>query len=551
MAELIQKQDTLNEGRVKINAAITDAEQAKVTADEADSKATQALANSENTQTQLNTIVINGDSSVEAAQARVDEKGVGHTTLKDRIDDGFTKVTSQLNDTANKVGQGSYVDKMLDIIKIKGLYAKRFNVDGGIDVVALLDNDEQSAIKYQFRYNLDGLLLLRGVFAGVQEPKTQDVTLNGSFNSTSAPTVFTTTIGDYIDFTFTGTGFDFEGQVEPRGGYFDFVLEDGRTQKITCYSETNARRKRNVFSNLPFGTYKCKAIFRGDDPDNPPTSSPSRGYIYYQESNASRRPISVHNNSLEIRNTNQEELVSQSSIPDFAISARPAGTALSRQWVPVHSGVSGVSKNITAKIIIDGITRGQTKEYPLDNDYFDIDSFELIQSFGAYHTDDSTLLWQHYVSHRISKDNPYLSISNRVEIKSNVDIGDLYLTMLPVNSQKTTRLVLNNGDEFEPVPIDGSSIDFDDVSSAMFSGEYKTGYYFGTAVDVLSYTEAIGARLSDSHDVGVITFRTDDLAKFYLRAFKGIASDGDVFQNTQRISCISGVRFPNTMLKLI
>ena len=99
MAELIQKQDTLNEGRIKLNAAITDAEQAKITADGADSKATQALANSESTQTQLDTIVINGDSSVEAAQARVDEKGVGHTTLKDRIDDGFTKVTSQLSET--------------------------------------------------------------------------------------------------------------------------------------------------------------------------------------------------------------------------------------------------------------------------------------------------------------------------------------------------------------------------------------------------------------------------------------------------------------------
>ena len=104
MAELIQKQDTLNEGRVKLNAAITDAEQAKITADGADTKATQALANSENTQTQLDTIVINGDSSVEAAQARVDEKGVGHTTLKDRIDDGFTKVTSQLNDTRELKG---------------------------------------------------------------------------------------------------------------------------------------------------------------------------------------------------------------------------------------------------------------------------------------------------------------------------------------------------------------------------------------------------------------------------------------------------------------
>ena len=120
MAELIQKQDTLNEGRVKINAAITDAEQAKVTADGADTKATQALANSENTQTQLDTIVINGDSSVEAAQARVDEKGVGHTTLKDRIDDGFTKVTSQLNETKKKTERFSNAEYPLSIRTYEG-----------------------------------------------------------------------------------------------------------------------------------------------------------------------------------------------------------------------------------------------------------------------------------------------------------------------------------------------------------------------------------------------------------------------------------------------
>ena len=133
MAELIQKQDTLNEGRVKINAAITDAEQAKVTAGEADVKATQALANSESTQTQLDTIVINGDSSVEAAQARVDEKGVGHTTLKDRIDDGFTKVTSQLNDTDNFRFYESTVSR-----KKPGMYASIVDDDGNKGVYTKL-----------------------------------------------------------------------------------------------------------------------------------------------------------------------------------------------------------------------------------------------------------------------------------------------------------------------------------------------------------------------------------------------------------------------------
>lgn len=104
MAELINKTDTLNEGREKLNEAIKDADSAKADAGAAVDTANQALANSESTQTQLDTIVIDGDSSVEAAQARVDEKGVSHPTLKARIDDGFEKTTAQLADTVELIG---------------------------------------------------------------------------------------------------------------------------------------------------------------------------------------------------------------------------------------------------------------------------------------------------------------------------------------------------------------------------------------------------------------------------------------------------------------
>lgn len=107
MADLIQKTDTLNEGREKLNEAIKDADKAKADAGVAVDTANQALANSESTQTQLDTIVIDGDSSVEAAQARVDEKGVSHSTLKARIDDGFEKTTAQLADIEEDLEQRS------------------------------------------------------------------------------------------------------------------------------------------------------------------------------------------------------------------------------------------------------------------------------------------------------------------------------------------------------------------------------------------------------------------------------------------------------------
>src|SRR5690625_2377613 len=73
--EHINKTDTLNEGREKLNNAIT----------------------------AFNETVVEGDSSVEAAQARVDEKGESHPTLKARIDDGMNSVNQQLAQSAENV----------------------------------------------------------------------------------------------------------------------------------------------------------------------------------------------------------------------------------------------------------------------------------------------------------------------------------------------------------------------------------------------------------------------------------------------------------------
>lgn len=90
-----------------MDLAVTDAVNK---ANSADQKAQEAKKNSENANTtsnsvqeQLNTIVINGDSSVEAAQARVDEKNISHTTLKERIDSSVISINKQINDIGKNV----------------------------------------------------------------------------------------------------------------------------------------------------------------------------------------------------------------------------------------------------------------------------------------------------------------------------------------------------------------------------------------------------------------------------------------------------------------
>src|SRR5690625_3576649 len=107
MEEYIKRQDSLNTGREKINQALTNAntnaDKAKIDSAEALLKAIASMNLSESLREQFNQIVIDGDSSVEAAAARVDEENVSHPTLKDRIDDGFTKVNSQLAETIQVV----------------------------------------------------------------------------------------------------------------------------------------------------------------------------------------------------------------------------------------------------------------------------------------------------------------------------------------------------------------------------------------------------------------------------------------------------------------
>ncbi|WP_373752367.1 hypothetical protein [Jeotgalibaca porci] len=103
MAELIKTTDSLNDGRLKLNAAITDSETALKTANTAKETAELAKAESENTQTQLDTIVIEGDSSVEAAQARVNNSGTAFPTLKQRLDAEHQEVTAQLQQNENNI----------------------------------------------------------------------------------------------------------------------------------------------------------------------------------------------------------------------------------------------------------------------------------------------------------------------------------------------------------------------------------------------------------------------------------------------------------------
>lgn len=99
MAQKIEYSDNLKKGTDKLNESIEQSNAASQKAITAEQTANQAIQQSESTQTQLDNIVIEGDSSVEAAQARVDSKGESFPTLKSRLDNFEVSATQQLQQT--------------------------------------------------------------------------------------------------------------------------------------------------------------------------------------------------------------------------------------------------------------------------------------------------------------------------------------------------------------------------------------------------------------------------------------------------------------------
>lgn len=107
MAEFINASDSLNNGRNKINRSMQQAERAEDKSDKAIKDSGEALTTSQSVQYEFNQVVIDGDSSVESAQARVGADGTTYPVLKERLDREYEKVTAQVDQNAMELSSKS------------------------------------------------------------------------------------------------------------------------------------------------------------------------------------------------------------------------------------------------------------------------------------------------------------------------------------------------------------------------------------------------------------------------------------------------------------
>lgn len=218
-APKLNPQDTLKQSYPKLNQAIDNANEALTKSNTAIADSAEALSNSENTQQQLDTIVIEGDSSVEAAQARVDSDNNTFATLKERLDTKEDSFTAQL---AQKASHKEVDSKVSQIVSgsPKAVFATLSELQtaypSGTDGIFLVGTDW---------YYWDGTAwIYGGVYQGTESQQFIDVT--GFFATNIIKN------GDFIYNT------SFENWV---GRYTTFIEENGMAKGITQDGQASGR----------------------------------------------------------------------------------------------------------------------------------------------------------------------------------------------------------------------------------------------------------------------------------------------------------------------
>lgn len=208
----------------------------------------------------------------------------GAPLVYDATKNRFVASSQSLSDTLNQSDQVDFVDLVVN-------HGPRY---GSMNVLKIGDNrykirldDGSRGVVYEINKDLnDDFIKVNECSVGFDplavhsfsEPSTDDLT--GSW-STGSSSWYTTQVGATISQTVVGSQIDVWIGTETRGGLWTFEVDGVETAQISCYSSGSFSNQRvTIATGLdPDAEHAVVGTYSGDDPANPPSSNPSRGYI--------------------------------------------------------------------------------------------------------------------------------------------------------------------------------------------------------------------------------------------------------------------------------
>lgn len=212
-----------------------------------------------------------------------------------------------------------------------------------------MDNGVSGVIYDFIKDTRDDFIKIDGCYVGglsegelfTYTPTTAD--LNGSWN-TATQSWYTTTVGDSFEFTVQGgSRIEMDMLAESRGGIWSVSTDGGDPVVVSCWNATNDfGARRTIATGLdPNTTHTVVGTFMGDDPENPPSSSPSRGYWHMSPG------IVVFGDTVQPTTT----VLAQESNKEMAFTINTDGAS---NWLPDH-GTPAAHQITAPQFYADGV----------------------------------------------------------------------------------------------------------------------------------------------------------------------------------------------------
>lgn len=304
----------------------------------------------------------------------------------------------------------------------------------------------ENSVTYRFLKNSDDdfIMLQDGYISSNEELLVTGEVKNyemesGSFNKDYPPNYYTTTVGDTIQFSFYGVGFDFNHNADDRGGVWEFNIDDGNhIVEISTFSNPKDPSKNSrVIEDLSHGFHRVTATFLGDDPENPPVGGISRGWVSYDESGEDNGAIRVlssgHNNIKKF------DALYSTSNKEFAIQIKKVGNN-DFNFVPAHNRVGTSFKIVDQQLMVDDLP----VSWVTGTRRAGISKLQLVQKFHGRLPETPENLVQVITVHTIT-DKGNVEMRTNIKVLEDIDIRLGYGIMTPVWNSFATNILSGFG----------------------------------------------------------------------------------------------------------
>ena len=211
------------------------------------------------------------------------------------VNQEIEKTNAELSQLANEkyINQEDFIETIKRNYKPKSMNFKVNDFETKVFSIQNIINNEK-AIQYSTRTASansvqDGYILfgegrygtidMQPVLTGRQSADE----LIGNWNTSYPPSCYATTVGDTMKKEFIGDRIDFLSFGDNRGGVWEFILDENIENKVTVstwQATSGAKPLVTLFENLENKKHTLIGTFKGDEPQNPPSSGTgtSRGW---------------------------------------------------------------------------------------------------------------------------------------------------------------------------------------------------------------------------------------------------------------------------------